>query len=125
MNKLIEFEDKGQDFLTWEINEDLNVIDCWPFQSSIWEGCKVHAIPSPGEFVTIETKGSATGPMTIKYKVEKVSDVEHQTTITGIHLKKIVGIDETSYFVNNIRVAEYKYILTEDFEKLTVINQKN
>src|SRR5690606_19801034 len=34
--KKITFEDKGQDFLTWVINSDGSVVDCRPFQFSIW-----------------------------------------------------------------------------------------
>lgn len=37
----IEFEDHGQDFLTWTIDtEKQEVIDCQPFQQSVWEGKK-------------------------------------------------------------------------------------
>jgi len=33
----IEFEDKGQDFLEWDIDsESGKVVDCRPFQASIW-----------------------------------------------------------------------------------------
>lgn len=38
----IEFEDHGQDFLTWIIDtEKQKVIDCWPFQAAIWVGSEV------------------------------------------------------------------------------------
>ena len=35
---IIEFEDFGQDFLRWFIDEDGYVIDSQPFQRSIWAG---------------------------------------------------------------------------------------
>lgn len=38
---LIHFEDQGQDFLTWQLNNQGVVIDSLPFQSSIWCGIKV------------------------------------------------------------------------------------
>jgi hypothetical protein len=35
---IIEFEDFGQDFLRWYINEDGYVIDSQPFQRWVWVG---------------------------------------------------------------------------------------
>ncbi|MGY0034421.1 hypothetical protein [Pedobacter sp. NJ-S-72] len=35
---IIEFEDNGQDFLTWKLDQDGRVIDCSPFQQSAWVG---------------------------------------------------------------------------------------
>ncbi len=37
----IHFEDQGQDFLWWDINELDEVIDCGPFQASVWVGCQL------------------------------------------------------------------------------------
>jgi hypothetical protein len=34
----ITFEDEGQDFLEWFLDEDGNVLDSQPFQRSIWAG---------------------------------------------------------------------------------------
>lgn len=34
----IEFKDYGQDFLWWEIDQRGKVIDCGPFQASVWCG---------------------------------------------------------------------------------------
>jgi hypothetical protein len=34
--RTITFEDHGQDFLKWDIDEKGNVIDCRPFQAWIW-----------------------------------------------------------------------------------------
>lgn len=36
MHTKITFEDQGQDFLTWTINDDGDIIACEPFQFSIW-----------------------------------------------------------------------------------------
>jgi len=36
------FEDDGQDFLEWDINDTGEVVDCRPFQSWLWIGTKVH-----------------------------------------------------------------------------------
>jgi hypothetical protein len=35
---IIEFEDFGQDFLTWYIDEDGYILDSKPFQRNIWAG---------------------------------------------------------------------------------------
>ncbi len=37
----VEFEDKGQDFLEWDI-ENGEVVGCRPFQEALWKGTKVH-----------------------------------------------------------------------------------
>ena len=36
------FEDDGQDFLEWDINDKGEVVDCRPSQGDIWIGTKVH-----------------------------------------------------------------------------------
>lgn len=33
---VITFEDHGQDFLTWTVDEVGKILDCQPFQFSIW-----------------------------------------------------------------------------------------
>jgi hypothetical protein len=37
----VYFEDKGQDFLWWDLDHEKKVVDCGPFQASVWEGCIV------------------------------------------------------------------------------------
>lgn len=37
----IHFEDNGQDFLFWVINEKGLVVDSQPFQASVWRGFEV------------------------------------------------------------------------------------
>jgi hypothetical protein len=39
--RVITFEDQGQDFLTWTIDETGLVVDCKPFQGFVWCGCTV------------------------------------------------------------------------------------
>ncbi len=34
----ITFEDRGQDFLEWDIDENGVVVDVRPFQAGIWKG---------------------------------------------------------------------------------------
>jgi hypothetical protein len=73
MNTLITFEDHGQDFLTWELDENKKVVDCQPFQASTW--CKSQVVNEQlavGEYVIIETKHTASGYLTIKYPIEKI-----------------------------------------------------
>lgn len=40
----ITFEDRGQDFLEWDIDEDGVVVDSRPFQAGIWRGTFVSDI---------------------------------------------------------------------------------
>ncbi len=37
----IHFEDQGQDFLRWDVDANGTVTDSWPFQASLWRGCRV------------------------------------------------------------------------------------
>jgi hypothetical protein len=67
-NKIIEFEDCGQDFLTWEIDGDGLVVKCEPFQGFVWEGCRVinHTRVKAGGNVWIFTKDKQTLRMNYK-----------------------------------------------------------
>ncbi|EPJ3069071.1 TPA: hypothetical protein ACGJ4G_002872 [Pseudomonas aeruginosa] len=38
---LIEFQDNGQDFLVWLLNQDGVVVRSWPYQTDVWGGTKV------------------------------------------------------------------------------------
>lgn len=66
-------EDRGQDFLEWDI-EDGTVVDCRPFQGWLWVGTKVHNTTiRPGDILEITPKnGERT---TLNYPVERI--VEH------------------------------------------------
>lgn len=37
----IIFEDKGQDFLEWDVSENGIAMDCRPFQTEAWNGTAV------------------------------------------------------------------------------------
>lgn len=52
-NTIIRFEDHGQDFLTWEVNEIGVVVDSKPFQAALWRGCVVKQVDNikPGDQV--------------------------------------------------------------------------
>lgn len=39
--KIFHFEDNGQDFLQWFVDENGKVLAATPFQSSIWKDCIV------------------------------------------------------------------------------------
>lgn len=71
---IIEFEDHGQDFLSWTV--DLNtwqVVDSKPLMSKIWNGTQVvfpkHIIP--GDYVEFISNHDGE-KRTCKYPVEKV-----------------------------------------------------
>lgn len=73
----IHFQDNGQDFLEWHINENGTVINAEPFQSEIWTGSFV--LPKNIE----NLKEGATLIFTNKYGVEssmkhKISKIEIQ-----------------------------------------------
>ena len=70
----ITFEDRGQDFLTWDINNDNVVENCRPFQGIIWNGCKVvNKKLEIGDKVVIQDR-IITGarPRTIQYPIINV-----------------------------------------------------
>lgn len=67
----IHFEDNGQDFLWWTLNKEGLVVDCGPFQKSIWEGCKVFdAIVDKYPLVLIGYKKS----IVLKHKIIKIEE---------------------------------------------------
>ncbi|WAJ37223.1 hypothetical protein OU800_21865 [Pseudomonas sp. GOM7] len=38
---IIHFQDHGQDFLRWQVDEQGVVTGCWPFQKQIWCGLQI------------------------------------------------------------------------------------
>jgi len=66
-HRKLHFEDQGQDFLWWEINDQDEVVDCGPFQASVWVGCQLiidnesgllegdcpHFMTKDGQFLTL------------------------------------------------------------------------
>lgn len=74
--RILHFEDKGQDFLQWTLDEHNNVIDCAPFQASVWVGCSViDSSIIQGECPSFLTKRNDR--MTLKYKIEKIETIEN------------------------------------------------
>ncbi|MCP3017423.1 hypothetical protein [Cupriavidus basilensis] len=69
----IYFEDHGQDFLSWTVDDNGTVVDCEPFQLSIWGGARVlypHLLRK-GHLVDFVPKFG--GPAkTLNYPVERV-----------------------------------------------------
>jgi hypothetical protein len=73
--KKIHFEDRGQDFLWWTIDEENNVVDCGPFQSSVWVGCwVVDSSIMIGEKPRFLTQSDE--PMTLNYAIEKIEQLK-------------------------------------------------
>ena len=70
--KTIHFEDHAQDFLEWDLSSDDMVVDCRPFQRSVWVGCKVvNADVEVGERVHYLAPGSGRVHV-IAYPVEAI-----------------------------------------------------
>ena len=56
MLRTIEFEDHGQDFLEWDIDEEGKVVDSRPFQAWAWNGTIVHNKDiRPGDLLAISS----------------------------------------------------------------------
>lgn len=72
----IHFEDNGQDFLTWEINEQGVVVRSEPFQTEVWKDSIVLNIDElePGNKVVIIPKDDDE-PLEIKHKIEKIEEL--------------------------------------------------
>ena len=71
----VHFEDEGQDFLEWDI-ENGEVVACRPFQDWLWKGTKVHNTEiRPGDKLTITPRnwpGEVFSPKLI-HPVERVT----------------------------------------------------
>lgn len=66
----VYFEDHGQDFLEWDIEEGV-VVGCRPYQEWLWKGTKVHNTSiRPGDI--LEVSGSDGRRRTLNYAVVKV-----------------------------------------------------
>ena len=80
MNKVIEFQDNGQDFLTFEVTPKGEIIDVQPFQFDLWSKYKVMNISTlkVGGFVSLykQTINDVKAEMfSIKYPVVSIVDV--------------------------------------------------
>lgn len=70
--KTVYFEDHGQDFLEWDI-EDGVVVGCRPFQDWLWNGTKVNNDKIKlGDKLDITFKDGAR--RTLNYPVEQIDD---------------------------------------------------
>ncbi len=68
------FEDDGQDFLEWDLNDKGEVIDCRPFQGDVWIGTKVlNRNIRPGDHLDIISPTHRELRMT--HAVEKVQEI--------------------------------------------------
>lgn len=79
----IEFEDGGQDFLQWDIDEKTGkILDCRPFQASIWMRNKVvnYQNLQPGMNIVITSPYTESGEMVIKYPISNI--IKHETEIS-------------------------------------------
>jgi|GEM_PF-1352006 len=67
----ITFEDKGQDFLEWDVDHESRiVVDCRPFQREYWTGHEVMLPVEPGDQVWLMENEKPVHP--IKYPVVSV-----------------------------------------------------
>lgn len=75
---IIEFEDDGQDFLKWELDSEDRVVDCTPFQGSIWCGKYVFCPKSLYPGMRVEYSDTpitkVNQPLqSIKYKIKSIT----------------------------------------------------
>lgn len=72
--KRIFFEDDGQDFLEWDINEEGEVVACRPFQGWVWIGTKVNNEDiKPGDHLDITLPDGSR--RTVFHAVAKVKEL--------------------------------------------------
>lgn len=85
----IQFEDHGQDFLTWQLDNNGVVVDCQPFQASIWCGVKVEVPRSlkVGDIVAFRRDGEPH-IKTIRYLI---AAIEPDMTAEAFTAKYPVG----------------------------------
>lgn len=84
MITIITFEDHGQDFLTWHIDEDGRIVDCKPFQFSVWSKWTVtNKGFEVGGFVQCK---KASERLTIKYPIENIQ-LDNTGSLIGLPAK--------------------------------------
>jgi len=73
---IVHFEDGGQDFLTWQLDRNGKVVDCTPFQASVWCGYYVLNFPNikAGDTLSI-LKSPGDKVLNIKYPVLSVKEL--------------------------------------------------
>lgn len=106
----ITFKDEGQDFLTWDINSDGQIIACKPFQFSIWKQWNVmNKRFTVGRLIHLR-KADAT--MTVKYPIEKVEKIDDSIDLDILNCKVRSFFIDT-YF--NIKERRESYGVVIDF----------
>lgn len=76
----IHFEDHGQDFLVWTVDQSGVVTDSQPCQASVWQGCRVlrHAALAVGDCVVFRSPdGKRT--LSIRYPIARIDTLEAQS----------------------------------------------
>ncbi len=80
MNTTIVFEDKGQDFLEWDLDENNEVVACRPAQGWVWIGSKVmNKVIKVGGKIRFKSKhmrcAGTLGSLSLNYKVIDIKEV--------------------------------------------------
>lgn len=81
---IVEFEDHGQDFLKWWLDERGEVLHSDPYQSSVWNGTIVTLAslkkgagqPNIGGYLHYGHDENGA-PLMIKYPIKSVTEVHH------------------------------------------------
>lgn len=76
MNRKITFEDCGQDFLWWVIDENGLVIDCGPFQASVWVGSVVD-LDTLEEWEPVCFDSKSGEYLCLNYVVESIEEINY------------------------------------------------
>lgn len=76
-NTRIYFEDHGQDFLWWDLNEKKEVVDCGPFQASVWVGSKVTSDLEQGTQIDFISKFDDI--LKLNYPIQTIENYNHAT----------------------------------------------
>ena len=70
--RTIVFEDDGQDFLEWDVDEKGVVVDCRPFQQNVWNGTKVvNAATCRAKSKLLFKNPSLAGVQELRHRVKK------------------------------------------------------
>ncbi|PRY90615.1 hypothetical protein [Mongoliibacter ruber] len=77
--KRLHFEDHGQDFLWWDLDKDGTVVNCGPFQQSIWIGSKLvnysETVLKTGDRIFFVTNRNPD-LMQLRYPIENIEEME-------------------------------------------------
>ncbi|TCW00432.1 hypothetical protein [Biostraticola tofi] len=73
----VTFADRGQDFIAWYIRNK-KVIDCQPFQGSVWVGTRIIGRPIVGKRLAIITRDGCMGQL--GYPVECIETLSVDET---------------------------------------------